>query len=159
MAKKEEKPYYRHYSYRFMCKKLGHGSNYGGKPQTLATQSKLPIPVVAAFQPKYFLAYPAHLQWQGWVASRIRRDGYLISLTGRQRHFWGRRTEDKTLREAIAYDPQCSLADIVNTAMLRIWRTDPYFQLYMHDHDALTFQYPEELEDKLIPTLAKRLLS
>lgn len=41
--------------------------------------------------------------------------------------------------------------------MLRIWRTDPYFQLYMHDHDALTFQYPEELEDKLIPTLAKRL--
>lgn len=153
-----EQPYYRHYSYRFMCKKLGHGSNYGGKPNTLASQSKLPIPVVAGFQPKYFQAYPAHLQWQQWVASTIRRTGMLTSLTGRRRSFWGRRTEDKTLREAIAYDPQGSLADIVNTAMLNIWRTNRSVQLVMQDHDALTFQYPEHLEDEIVPVLQKQLL-
>lgn len=152
-----EQPYYRHYSYRFMCKKLGHGSNYGGKPPALAQQSKLPLPVVAAFQPKYFLAYPAHLQWQGWVTNQIRRSGCLVSLTGRKRHFWGRRTEDKTIREAIAFDPQCSLADIVNTAMLRIWRANTA-TLLMHDHDALTFQYPEHLEEEIIPLLQQQLL-
>src|SRR5216684_6479656 len=27
-----EEPYYRHYSRRFMCKKLGHGINYDGRP-------------------------------------------------------------------------------------------------------------------------------
>lgn len=150
------RPYYRHYSYRFMCKKLGHGSNYGGKPYTLSTQAKLPIAVVNDFQPKYFLAFPAHLRWHAWVEQQLRTEGYLISLTGRKRWFFGRRTDDSTLREAIAYDPQCSLADIVNSAMLNIWRTRDV-TLYMHDHDALTVQYPEDREDEIIPKVLKQL--
>jgi len=153
-----EQPYYRHYTYRFMCKKLGHGSNYGGKAATLSTQSKLPIGIVEQFQPLYFRAYPAHLQWHAHVDSQLRRSGTLISLTGRKRQFWGRRTDESTLREAIAYDPQCSLAEIVNRAMLRIWRERPLGAcVVMHDHDALTIQYPEPVEDELIPTLLELL--
>lgn len=151
-----EQPFYRHYSYRFMCKKLGHGSNYGGKPQTLSAQAKLPINVVTDFQPKYFQAFPGHLRWQAWVDSQLRKIGHLISLTGRKRWFFGRRNDDKTLREAIAYDPQCSLAEIVNHAMLNIWHARDA-TLYMHDHDALTVQYPEEQEDEIIPKLLKQL--
>lgn len=151
-----EQPYYRHYTYRFMCKKLGHGSNYGGKPQTLAGQAKLPINVVSDFQPKYFTAFPAHLQWHHHVDTAIRKTGQLISLTGRKRHFFGRRNDEKVLREAIAYDPQCSLADIVNRAMLNIWRANTA-SLMMQDHDALTFQYPAELEDEIVPQLIKQL--
>jgi len=75
---------------------------------------------------------------------------------GRKRHFWGRRNDDSTLREAIAYDPQSSLADIVNTAMLQCWHRRIAI-LYMHDHDALTFQYPEEAEDTIIPLLTQHL--
>ena len=40
----------------------------------------------------------------------------------RKRWFFGRRSDPSTLREAIAYDPQSSLAEIVNQAMLNIWR-------------------------------------
>lgn len=152
-----ERPYYRHYTYRFMCKKLGHGSNYGGRPDTLATQSKLPIGVVRDFQPKYFTAFPAHQRWQGWVGSALRSDGYLVSLLGRKRWFFGRRNDASTLREAIAYDPQSSLADIVNRAMLRIWRKNIAIVM-MHDHDALTFMYPEADEDTIIPLLHAALL-
>lgn len=151
-----EQPYYRHYSYRFMCKKLGHGSNYGGKAETLASQSRLPITVVTDFQPKYFRAFPAHLRWQAHVDATLRKTGTLISLTGRKRQFWGRRNDDATLREAIAYDPQCSLADIVNTAMLNIFRARDAV-LLMHDHDALTVQYPEALEDEVIPKILAQL--
>lgn len=151
-----EQPYYRHYTYRFMCKKLGHGSNYGGKAETLSSQAKLPITVVADFQPKYFRAYPAHLQWQAYVDTQLRKTGTLVSLTGRKRQFWGRRNDDTTLREAIAYDPQCSLADIVNHAMLNIWRSRDAI-LMMHDHDALTVQYPEAQEDKIIPRILTHL--
>lgn len=151
-----EQPYYRHYSYRFMCKKLGHGSNYGGKAATLSSQAKLPLSVVQDFQPKYFRAFPAHLEWQGWVDSQLRRVGHLVSLTGRKRWFFGRRSDESTLREAIAYDPQGSLADIVNRAMLVIWKTRSA-TLYMHDHDALTVQYPEAQEDEIIPKLLKQL--
>jgi DNA polymerase I-like protein with 3'-5' exonuclease and polymerase domains len=152
-----EQPYYRHYTYRFMCKKLGHGSNYGGKPATLAAQSKLPIEVVQAFQPKYFQAFPAHLQWQASVADQLARHGHLISLTGRKRWFFGRRQDPDTLRAAIAYDPQGSLADIVNTALLNIWRKH-YVIISMHDHDALTFSYPAEMEDEIIPRIMQDLI-
>lgn len=151
-----ETPYYRHYTYRFMCKKLGHGSNYGGKAETLSSQAKLPITVVADFQPKYFKAFPAHLLWHAWVDDQIRRSGQLISLTGRKRQFWGRRNDDGVLRAAIAFDPQGSLADIVNAAMLEVWnRRDAI--LMMQDHDALTVQYPEAQEDEIIPKILKQL--
>jgi DNA polymerase-1 len=152
-----ESPYYRHYTHRFMCKKLGHGSNYGGKPATLAQQSKLPIEVVTAFQPKYFQAFPAHPAWQQHVASQLARTGHLTSLTGRKRWFFGRRQDPDTLRAAIAYDPQCSLAEIVNRAMLHIWRQN-YTIISMHDHDALTFMYPQEIEDEIIPRLMQDLI-
>lgn len=153
-----EQAFYRHYTYRFMCKKIGHGSNYGGQPATLSQQAKLPINIVAQFQPKYFKAFPAHLQWHGWVENQLLRAGHLITLTGRKRWFFGRRNDPKTLRDAIAYDPQGSLADIVNDAMLRIWRQRTA-TIMMQDHDALTFQYPEEQEDEIIPKLQKLLPS
>jgi len=152
-----ERPYYRHYSYRFMCKKLGHGSNYGGQPETLALQTNLPEPVVIGFQPKYFRAFPAHLRWHTAVDSTLKGSGYLITLTGRKRWFFGRRSDPATLREAIAYDPQGSLADIVNKAMLRIWRQRPCL-IMMQDHDALTFMYKEEDEDVIIPQLQEMLV-
>lgn len=152
-----ETPFYRHYTYRFMCKKLGHGSNYGGQPHTLSDQAKLPITVVADFQPTYFKAFPAHQRWQSHVSETLHSKGYLVSLMGRKRYFFGRRTDPKTLREAIAYDPQSSLADIVNTAMLKLWRMD-IAAIMMHDHDALTFMYPEKDEDKIIPILMEHLV-
>jgi DNA polymerase-1 len=151
-----ERPYYRHHSYRFMCKKLGHGSNYGGKPYTLAQQTQLPIDVVAGFQPKYFNAFPAHRRWQAHVEHTLRSMGHLTSLTGRKRWFLGRRSDPSTLREAIAYDPQCSLADIVNSAMLKIWRMG-IATVMMQDHDAITFMYKESDEERIIPILLREL--
>lgn len=152
-----EQPFYRHHSYRFMCKKLGHGSNYGGKPFTLAEQAKLDIGLVAQFQQKYFQAFPSHQRWQSDVDHRLRATGNLTTLTGRRRWFFGRRNDPATLREAIAFDPQGSLADLVNLAMIRIWR-DRRVIIMMHDHDALTFMYPEETEDDVVQYLSKALL-
>ena len=152
-----ERPYYRHYTHRFMCKKLGHGSNYGGKPATLASQSKLPLEVVTAFQPRYFAAFPGHQQWQRWVETELYTKGYLTSLGGRKRWFFGRRTDPDTIRAAIAYDPQETLAKVVNRAMLHIWRQN-YVSLIAHDHDALTFAYPAHLEDAIIPRLMTDLI-
>lgn len=151
-----ETPYYRHYTYRFMCKKLGHGSNYGGLPDTLATQAKLPRDVVEQFQPKYFKAFPAHQRWHAYVDNQLRTKGYLISLGGRKRWFFGRRNDQKTWREAVAYDPQETLAKVVNSAMLNIWLRRTAI-IVMHDHDALTFMYPEEREDEIIPQLMEQL--
>lgn len=151
-----EKPYYRHYSRRFMCKKIGHGTNYKGQPHTLATQAQVELDLIEEFQPKYFTAFPAHLKWHAWVQNEILTRGSLVSLTGRYRQFWGRRNDPEVLREAIAYDPQGSLADIVNNGMLQVWRGSEA-QLLMQVHDAIVVQYREEVEDEVIPKILKLL--
>lgn len=157
-----EQPFYRHHTYRFMCKKLGHGSNYAGQPKRLAEETNLPESVVRDFQPKYFRAFPSHIRWHGWVDDAIKRKGFLITLTGRKRWFFGRRNDPEVFRQAVAYDPQGSLADVVNRAMIRIWRwskeTGSSVQIQMHDHDALTFSYPEEIEDEIVPILKSMLV-
>jgi DNA polymerase I-like protein with 3'-5' exonuclease and polymerase domains len=151
-----EQVYYRHYSRRFMCKKIGHGTNYAGKPYTLAEQAKVDIELIQEFQPKYFQAFPAHLRWHAWVEGEVQKNGMLINLTRRKRQFWGRRNDPATIREAIAYDPQGSLADIVNSGMLQVWRSRSV-QLLMQVHDAIVVQYPEEKEDEIIPLILSQL--
>lgn len=151
-----EQPYYRHYDRRFMCKKIGHGTNYGGKPRTLAAQAKVEVGLIEDFQPPYFRAFPAHLRWHAYVDRTLREDGYLTTLTGRKRWFFGRRNDDSTLREAIAYDPQGSLADILNRGMLQVWGARTC-QLLMQIHDAILIQYPEGREDDVIPDVLSRI--
>ena len=152
-----ERPYYRHYDRRFMCKKIGHGSNYGGQPRTLASQAKIDIGVIQDFQPKYFTAFPSHLDWHAHVQDNLRSCGFIVSLTGRKRWFHGRRGDDSTIREAIAYDPQGSLADILNSGMLNVWKHRDC-QLLMQIHDAILIQYPEDREDIiLLPVCLNKL--
>lgn len=157
IADNEDAPFYRHHTHRQVTKKLGHASNYGGKPDTIATQTGLPLDLVRSFQPVYFRAFPAHQRWQLAVEQQVAVHGFLTNLTGRKRWFWGRRTDPDTVRAAIAYDPQGSLADIVNRALLHIWRQN-YVTIVFQDHDAITFTYPEHLEDTLIPRIMKDLI-
>lgn len=150
-----EEPYYRHYDRRFMCKKIGHGTNYGGKPRTISAQAKIEVGIIEDFQSKYFQAF-GHQAWHRAVREQLETVGELISLTNRKRQFWGRRDTDETLRAAIAYDPQGSLADIVNAGMLNVWRKDSC-QLLLQNHDAIIVQYPEEREDEVIPKILNQL--
>jgi DNA polymerase I len=151
-----EQPYYRHFDRRFMCKKIGHGTNYGGRPKTLAAQAQVDTGAVEEFQPAYFSAFPAHLRWHSHIETQLRLEGRLISLSGRKRQFWGRRNDPDTVRAALAFDPQGSLADIVNRGMLQAWSARTC-TILMQCHDAVVIQYPEEREDEIIPQVQKEL--
>ena len=82
--------------------------------------------------------------------------GNLTTLTGRRRWFFGRRNDDATIREAIAFDPQGSVADILNRGMLQVWRTR-LAQLLLQVHDAILVQYPEDREAEILPQLLKAI--
>lgn len=157
LADNKNAPFYRHHTHRQVTKKIGHASNYGGMPPTIATLTGMPIELIQVFQPVYFSAFPAHQEWQQWVAQQVATKGFITNLTGRKRWFWGRRTEPDVVRAAIAYDPQGSLADIVNRALLNIWHKN-YVIIMLQDHDAITFMYPEEVEDELIPRIMADLV-
>lgn len=150
-----ERPYYRHYDRRFMCKKIGHGTNFMGKPYTISQQTKIEQSLIEQFQPKYFTAFPAHTEYHNWIKDTIRSVGVITGITGRRRYFMGRRDSEDTFREAVAFDPQASESVIVNTGMLNIWRHLPQVQLLMQGHDAIIGQYLEEQEDELIPQILK----
>lgn len=152
-----EQAFYRHYSYRFTCKRLGHGTNFDGRPATMSAQSRIPLELVQKFQPKYFIAFPAHRRWHHWTETQIRTVGNFISLTGRKRYFFGRRNDEEVKREGLAFQGQDGEAFLVNTAMLNIWR-EQIATVMMQDHDALTYQYPEELEDEIVPKLQAQLI-
>lgn len=150
-----EEPYYRHYSKRFMCKKIGHGTNFAGQPPAIAQQAKVPVDLIEAFQPKYLSAF-AHELWHEWVRQQIEETGTIHSITGRRRQFWGRRDDPATVRAAIAYDPQASESYIVNSGMLKVWLCRDC-QLLMQNHDAIIVQYPEEKEDEIVPKILEQI--
>lgn len=148
--------FYREDSYRQACKKLGHGSNYRGKPPHMANETRIPVELVEGFQRNYFSAFPAIPEWHRWVAAKLQRDGWLTSFMGRRRHFFGRRHDDETVRAAIAYDPQGGVADIVNRGLFAVWQSD-LCELLLQVHDAVVIQYDEAKEDEVVPAVQKLL--
>lgn len=151
-----ERPFYRQHSYRHMAKVLGHGTNYNGKPYTMAKHTKLEAGLISTFQFKYFSAFPAHQRWHAAVAAEVSATGRLDTLTHRRRWFFGRRSDDTTIREAIAYGPQGSVGDILNLGMLQVWRLG-VCQLLLQIHDAILIQYHESEEDRVLPIVLEAI--
>jgi len=151
-----EQPFYRQHSYRFMSKKLGHGSNYGGTARTLANQAKIETNIVREFQTRYFAAFPGILRWHTWVARTLLSEGQLTTFLGMQRDFWGRRDDSATLRAAIAFEPQSVVGQLLNQGLLNLWRAN-ICELLLQIHDAVLFQFPEELESQIVSQATKLL--
>lgn len=154
----EGRPYYRHHDLRKLCKSIGHGTNFRGLPPTLSRMYKIEVGMIAEFRRKYLKAFPGHEKWWEWVEDQIMAYGTIHSITGNRRQFFGRRDSDDTIREAIAFDPQCSEATIVNNGMLRVWREmQGRVQLLMQGHDCIVVQYPEEIEDEVVPEILEHM--
>lgn len=145
-----EQPFYRQHSYRHMAKVLGHGTNYDGKPPTMSVHTKLEIPLIKEFQARYFTAFPAHRRWHAWVAGQLLSEGQLTTLLGMRRSFFGRRDDPSTIRQAIAYEPQSVVGQLLNQGLLALWRAK-ICQLLLQVHDAVVFQYPESEESWVVP--------
>lgn len=145
-----ESPFYRQYSYRDMSKRGGHGSNYYGQARTMAMHLKVQTELMVEFQKKYFGEFPAIPRWHQWTAQQIQLHAKLCTPVGRVRHFFGRLTDDSTLREAIAYTPQSTIGDLLNLGLWRLWhRHGNEIQILAQVHDAVVFQYPEALHHKV----------
>lgn len=142
--------FYRNDSYRDLDKKLAHGTNYLGSPPTMAKHSRTNVGEINKFQENYFRALPCIPEYHKWVRNEINEYGQLTTLFGRRRYFFGRRKDEATIREAVAYCPQSMTADEIDTGMLRLWRANRV-QLLVQVHDSILFQYPEELEDEIVP--------
>jgi DNA polymerase I-like protein with 3'-5' exonuclease and polymerase domains len=158
-----EQKCYRDFSYRDLAKRGGHGSNYYGRPPTMARHLKVATSVMAHFQENYFTRFPGIPAWHQWTAEQLHTQRALTTPFGRRRCFWGRPYDDATLREAIANVPQSMVGDRLNLGMWRIWkrwghikhRGKPVIQLLLQIHDAVLLQYQQCCESWIIPELLK----
>jgi DNA polymerase-1 len=143
--------FYRDYSYRDLAKRGGHGTNYYGQPATMAKHLKVEPKLMEEFQQRYFTAFPEiggawnGNTWHRWVAQQLQLNGYLTSLLDRTRHFFGRVTDDSTLREAIAYEPQSVVGDLLNLGAWRVWKHGSRLgvRLMAQLHDAVLIDFPD----------------
>lgn len=134
-------------------------SNYLGTPFTMSRHLKVPPKLMENFQSEYFRAYPIP-RWHTWTAGQIQTIQQLTTPFGRRRHFFGRPNDDTTLREAVAYGPQSATADRMNLALWRIWKyMGTRIQLLAQVHDAVYFQYPENMDPQPLIAEAISLLS
>ncbi len=161
-----EQLFYRNFTYRFTSKRLGHGTSYYGKPPRLARETTIPIKLVVDFQEKFFTAFPGIRRWHHWTSEQLATQGFLVSLMGRKRWFMGRAEDDSTLREAIAYDPQNSIAELLNRGLFRLWhksKIDPEnfpIRCLLQVHDAVLLDYPEDADESvLLPRLMNTIIT
>jgi len=149
--------YHHNNSYRDLDKKLGHGTNYVAKPRTAAQHAQITIREAETFQRNYFKAFGCIKEYHELVKKQLKTEQKIITLFGRERHFWGRPADDKTLRDAVVFGPQSSTAEEINIGLLNTWRTHKV-QLLIQVHDSILFQYPEELEQQIIPFVLEKLI-
>lgn len=137
-----EQIFYRWFTYRDMAKRGGHGTNYYGQPWTMAKHLKVPKELIERFQRAYFAAFPSMRRWHTWVSGELGRTQTITTFTGRERTFFGRPNDDTTLRQAIAYEPQSAISDIINAGGIKVWRKYPGLRPLAQIHDAFLFQVP-----------------
>jgi DNA polymerase I-like protein with 3'-5' exonuclease and polymerase domains len=141
---------YRHFDYRFMSKKAGHGSNYLGQPTAIAMETKFPVQSIKQFQAAYFEAFPCIVAWHESIKYRLEHFSQITNLFGRRRFFFGRPKDRSTWKDAAAYEGSSATSDEINQGILKLWRANRV-QLLMQVHDNILFQFPEEQENEIIP--------
>lgn len=150
--------FYRTFSYRDLAKRGGHGTNYYGKPPTVARHLKVATAIIEEFQFAYFDAFPELRLYHTEVARLINLNQVITTPLGRERQYFGNPGNDTTLREAIASIPQSMVADLVNLAVWRIWhKLRPRVRLLAQEHDAILMLYREEEEKEILPLILKEL--
>ena len=131
-------------------------TDYMGTAWTMARALKIPQAVAEDFQARFCRgdpqrgiepAYPGIPRYWQWVAQELQTTHQLTTPFGRRRQFFGRPSDDTTLREAIAFLPQSTTADRTNLVLWRIWKHLPEVQLLGQTYDSVCFQYPEGRED------------
>ena len=152
---------YREKSRRDLSKTLGHGRNYWGKPPNMAKQSHIDLGLVQHYQDVYFSVFPEIRQWHNWIIEQVQVDGGYSTIFGRPRRFFGRPSDDSTIREAIAHDGQSPAADYTNRALLRIHKAalkgELPVELFLQKHDEIGVRYKEE-DEALVTTKMVELM-
>lgn len=147
------------HDYRFQAKRIQHGSNLGLTPTGIAYAARIPQKAAYKAQENYFGEFTRIRSWQQNTERRIREHLPLYNVLGREITLLGRPWEKHTINQGYAFEPQSSVADILDTGMWRVWKEqDPTggnndeLELLAQIHDAILGQFDKDHIDVLHKT-------
>lgn len=130
---------------RQLAKAFIHGTNYGGGARTMAVAAGVTVAQAEKFQKLYFGKYPGIKRWHNRTEESLRRIHMVTNVLGYRRFYF--ESVEKLLPEALAWQPQSTVACVINRAWVAINETVPEVQVLLQVHDSLAGQFPSHLYD------------
>jgi len=133
-----------------------HGTDYGGKPRTMAAHCGITVAQAEQGQARWFGKYPGIKRWHDRVEATLKTTRCVYNKFGFRIMFFDR--PDSVLPEALAWDPQSTVAIVINTVLRWIYdeweaKFDPTVQLLMQVHDSVVVQIREDKLDEIVPKI------
>ena len=141
---------------RQVAKVFCHGSNYGGRPRTMAINCGITTHQAELGQRRWFGAHPGIHAWHRRTEQQLASRRFVQNAFGFRCFFFDR--PDAVLSEALAWVPQSTVAIVINTGMLRIYNELPLIELLLQVHDSLVMQTLTEHYLAMLPQIRKCLL-
>jgi DNA polymerase I-like protein with 3'-5' exonuclease and polymerase domains len=145
-----EQPGQRHLSFRDLAKRVAHGSNYDGSAAGIAAMVGIPKDFVETAQLNYFRSFPQIRAHNEGIKRLIMSTGKLPTTLGTERHFFGRLNDEHVHKQAIAFEPQFTIATLTNRGILDAMQRFNYFtevHPLIQVHDGVLFQVRDDLLD------------
>ncbi len=138
------------YNERQDSKRVVHGSDYRMGVKLFSVHIKKPLNEAKVIQGRYFSRFGEIRAWQNWIEKQVATVGRIETPFGRLRIFTGRYDEN-TYKEAIAFQPQSTVADDVNMGLLQLHYTLPEgARLILQVHDEVVVLCPDALVDEVV---------
>lgn len=128
-------------------KRAVHLTNYVGSAKTLAVTLGWTVAKAASFQANWFRLHPGIKLWHDRVLRSLRLEHRVRNEFGFHRIYLDR--PDSILAEAVAWNPQSTIAETCFRGALQLEQKLPYIEMLMQTHDSVTFQVPMRFADNI----------
>ncbi len=160
LIEKPEHPNYREHRARYkllreFAKVFCHGTNYGGRPKTMAANCGITVHDAERAQRIWFGAHPSIKDWHEQVLAQISETRSVSNKFGYTMRFFGR-IED-CFTEALAWIPQSSVSCIINRGWVQVLTNVKETEVLMQVHDSLVGQHDIALHSTLVPRIEENL--
>ena len=138
---------------RQAAKQFVHGTNYGGSSRTMAITCGLTVHEADIAQRRWFSAHPGIKQWHDRTELLLQTERIAKNAFGFR--IWYSDRVDGLLPEALAWNPQSTVAIVTTKVAKLVKERVPKARLSFQVHDSLTFQYPRHLRNPILREIHK----
>jgi len=143
---------------RFDAKCGVHGGNYGLGAKTASLVYKVPFVNAKLAIEAYRKAIPEIAEWWDEVTKLVTKTRMLTTVLGRRRVFLGR-LDHATFRSAFAFEPQGTVADVVNHVFhvtdVELPLVSPKCFPLLQVHDEIVFEIEKGKEDECLEVIKR----